>query len=139
MKLTSKYLYYFAISFIVLTLLFRFGLSTFLEQERFNLVLWIALSYGILLFIAGWIFGRAHGINTLQFDIGITFHITGFLAWSLTSLIWFWLGLNSSFESIQSVYQAMAIWGVFLAIHFIVFLYLRKSSIKGIHRSDIFD
>jgi hypothetical protein len=139
MKLTSKYLYFFAISFVAFTLLFRLGLSHFLEAEKFRTVMWIAISYGLLLFAVGWIFGRAHGVSTFQFDIGITFHITGYLAWSITSLMWFWTGLNSSMESINSVYQAMAIWGVFLAVHFLVFLLVRKNSIKGIHKSEIFD
>jgi hypothetical protein len=139
MKVISKYVIYWAISFFFLSLAFRFGLSTFLTSEQYNLILLIAILYGILIFSAGWIFGKAHGTKSLQFDLGITFNITGFLMFSLVSLTWFWAGLNAETESIKFVYLAMAIWGILLAIHVMIFLIARKDTIKGIHKSEIFD
>lgn len=139
MKLISKPLIYFLIIFISLTILFRLGLSNLLDLEKYRLVTIIAILYGFSLFISGWILGKAHGIKSLRFDMGIGFHMTGFISWSLVSLIWFWVGLNSAKESIHSVYLAMEIWGVFLLIHLAAFIYLRRNTIKGIYKSEIFD
>jgi hypothetical protein len=119
--------------------MFRFGLSTFLNQEKYQLVAFIAITYGVLLFLSGWVLGKKHGINSLKFDIGLGFHLAGFLSWTLISLFWFLLGFNSPKESIDSLYYAILIWGVFLVIHIIIFLILRRNTIKGIHKSEIFD
>ena len=139
MKIVSKYLIYWAISFLVLTATFRFGLSSFLEAGKYDLVILIASLYAILIFIAGWVFGKAHGMKSIKFDLGLSFNLTGFVIFSLVSLLWFRAGMNSGTESIQSVYLAMLIWGIFLVTHIIIFFITRKDTIKGIHKSDIFD
>lgn len=139
MKTFSKPLLYFIFVFIVLTLSFRLGLSSFLNHEQYKLVTIIAISYGILLFASGWIFGKAHGINSLKFDMGLGFHFAGFLSWSLVSLFWFYAGFNSPKESVDSVYTAMIIWGIFFLAHTVLFLYLKRDTIRGIHKTDIFD
>ena len=139
MKIISKNLIFFATLVFILTLLFRFGLSSLLTAEKYTLVMTISVFYGILMFFSGWLTGRREGKENFFFDAGFRWNLTTFLVFHLVSLPWFWLGLNSDKENIQSgLYIAMMIWGGFLILHLILFLILRRKTIKGVHKSDIF-
>ena len=140
MKIISKSLILFASLVIILTLLFRIGLSSLLTAENYGLVIGISILYGILMFLSGWLTGLREGKENFRFDAGFRWNLTTFVCYHLVSLSWFWLELNSESENIRSgVYVAMVIWSFFLVLHLMLFLILRRRTIKGIHKKEIFE
>ena len=130
----------FALLVFIYTLLFRFGLSSLLTAELYSFVLVISLVYGMLMFFTGWLTGRRDGREFFRFDAGFRWNLTTYLVYHLVSLSWFWLGLNSEKENIFSgVYIAGMIWTTLLLIHLIIFLLVRRRTIKGVHKLDIFE
>lgn len=139
MKVLTKNLSLFAILIFIHTSLFRFGLSSLLDAEKYGLVILISIIYALLMGLTGWLTGRRDGKDSFLFDAGFRWHFTTYLVWGLVSETWFLLGLNAAGEKIWQVHTTLLIWGCFLLIHLIVFLVLRKKTIKGVHKADIFE
>ena len=140
MKILSKNLILFASLVFVLTLLFRLGLSSLLTAEKYALIIAISVFYGVLMFLSGWITGHREGKENFRFDAGFRWNVVTFVMYHLVSLPWYWLGFNSDREDLRSgIYIAMVIWSFFLLLHLVLFLILRRRTIKGIHKSEIFE
>jgi hypothetical protein len=139
MKAFTKNLLLFSIGAIVLTILFRFTLSSMLQRELFKYIWAITIFYGIAMFIMGWVFGKKERQTLPLYDIGFRFHLATFIVCNLIAEIWFFLGLQSDYEKIKAVHLTMIIWGIVLLIHFLIFLITRKNSIHGIKKSEIFE
>lgn len=139
MKLLTKNLTYFALFFVIGTLIFRYSLSFFLEDRAFTLVWISAAIYFIYNFIIGWIFGKRDYVLLPLFDIGFRFHLVSYVFFNGISLAWFLLKLNAPIEKIEAVYITASIWGIFLAFHFVFYLYAKRQAIKGINKDEIFD
>ena len=139
MKIISKNLLLFAFLLLAYTLLFRFGLGSLLTAEKYGFVAIISLLYGGIIFVTGWMTGRRDGRENFLFDAGFRWNLTTFLVWGLASAAWFLLGLHSVHETIRVVHITLLIWSGFLVLHFILFLILRRRTIKGVHKSDIFE
>lgn len=139
MKIISPNLLLFALLLLVYTLLFRWGLSSLLTAERFLWVVLIALVYGAIIFFTAWTTGKRDGMNNFLFDAGFRWNLTTFIVWGAASEAWFLLGLNSHYETIRIVHITLLIWSGFLFLHFLLFLILRRRTIKGVHKSDIFE
>ena len=139
MKILSPNLLLFALLLLVYTLLFRWGLSSLLTAERFLWVILISVAYGSIIFFTAWTTGKRDGMNNFLFDAGFRWSLTTFIVWGAASEAWFLLGLNSVHESIRIVHITLLIWSGFLVLHFILFLILRRRTIKGVHKSDIFE
>lgn len=125
---------------LILTIIFRYGLSTSLTNEMFLAVFICAAVYGILMFLSGSYFGKKEYYEDLPiYDIGFRFHLATYLVHNLISLFWFLLGFESSYENVSTIYITAIIWGVFLVIHLIYYISIRKSSIKNLDKNDIFE
>jgi len=139
MKIISPNLLIFALLLLVYTLLFRFGLSTLLMAEKWAWVFIIAVVYGAMIFTTAWTTGKRDGMNNFLFDAGFRWNLTTFIVWGAASEAWFLLGLHSVHESIRIVHITLLIWSGFLVLHLILFLILRRRTIKGVHKTNIFD
>lgn len=139
MKIFSKQLGLFAILFSIYTLAFRYLLSSSLQQERFTIIWVYAVLYGAIIFITAWYLGKADGMKRIFFDAGLRFHVTNYLCFGIISELWFILGFNADNESINVVHYTLIFWGIGLLLHFVIFFLLRKETIGGIMKSDIFD
>lgn len=139
MKIISRNLLLFASLLLIYTLLFRYGLGALLTAEKWAWVVFIAVAYGALIFVTAWMTGKRDGINNFLFDAGFRWNLTTFIVWGAASEAWFLLGLHSAHESIRVVHITLLIWSGFLVLHFILFLILRRRTIKGVHKSDIFE
>lgn len=139
MKIITKNLLLFASLLFVYTLLFRYGLGSLLDAERWGWVAIISVLYGGLIFITAWTTGRRDGKETFLFDAGFRWNLTTFVIWGIASEAWFLLGLHSAHESIRVVHITLLIWSGFLVLHFILFLILRRRTIHGVHKTDIFE
>jgi len=139
MKIISRNLLLFALLLFIYTVLFRFGLGQLLMAEKWAWVAIIAVVYGIAIFVTAWMTGKREGMNNFLFDAGFRWNLTTFIVWGAASEAWFLLGLHSAYESIRVVHITLLIWSGFLVLHLILFLILRRRTIKGVHRTDIFE
>ena len=129
----------FILTSIIVTILFRFGLSTSLTNEKKFLVITCAIIYGILMWLSGTYFGKKDHKYLPIYDVGFRFHFSTFLVHNTIAVLWFLFGFESKYENIAVVYRTVIIWSFFLTIHFIYYLYSRKSSIKGLNKKDLFE
>jgi hypothetical protein len=139
MKIISRNLLLFAFLLLVYTLLFRFGLGALLTAEKWFWVYIIAVLYGGMIFITAWTTGKRDGMENFLFDAGFRWNMTTFIVWGAASEAWFLLDLHSAHETIRVVHITLLIWSGFLLLHFILFLILRRRTIKGVHKTDIFE
>ena len=129
----------FAGILVILTIAMRYGLSTLLENMEFNMAWLVVATYAISVFAAGWFLGKKEYESLPLYDIGFKFHLITYLVCNLIGEFWFLLGFQSQVESIKSVHLTALFWGIGLIIHFILYLFARKDSIRGIEKSEIFD
>lgn len=139
MKIVSRNLLLYALLIFAYTLLFRFGLSNLLTAEKWIWVMVISILYGTVITATAWTLGRRDGKDTFLFDAGFRWSLTTFIFWGIASEAWFLLELHSDHESIRIVHITLLIWSGFLVLHFILFLLLRRKTIKGVQKSDIFE
>ena len=139
MKIISRNLLIFALLLFIYTLLFRYGLGELLTAEKWIWVIVISVLYGAMIFITAWMNGKRDGMNNFLFDAGFRWNLTTCIVWGVASEAWFLLGLHSAYETIRVVHITLLIWSGFLILHLLLFLILRKRTIKGVHKSDIFE
>ncbi len=139
MKIITGNLLLFASLLFVYTILFRYGLGALLTAEAWTCVIIISILYSVFIFVTAWMTGRGDGKENFLFDAGFRWNLTTWIVWGTTSEAWFLLGFHSSYESIRMVHITLLIWSGFLLLHFILFLILRRKTIKGVHKTDIFD
>jgi len=138
-KLITPNLIKFTFVTILLTIIFRFSLSTSITHKMIFAVIITSIVYGIFMWLNGKYFGRKEYEFLPIFDIGFRFHLFTFLAHNLVSVLWFVFGFQSKYENIKIIYITAIIWSVLLIIHFIYYLSVRKSSIKNLDKEDLFE
>ena len=139
MNIINRYVALYAVLFAVYTAAFRFFLSRSLIAENYFLVWIYASIYAVLVFATAWNLGSRKSTKILVLDAGLPFHATTFFVWGLVSEMWFLLGHGAPQESIGTVHLTLLIWSVFLCAHTVLFLILRKNTVKGISKSEIFE
>lgn len=140
MKTITRNLVLFALLLLAYTLLFRFGLSSLLDAERFIWVWPLAIIYAGAIFATAWSLGSRDGKDNFLFDAGLRWNLTTWIVWGASSEAWFLLDLHSRYESVRTLHLTLIIWFVFIILHVILFLILRrKRTIDGIYKEDIFE
>lgn len=129
----------FTLTTIILTILFRIGLSTALTNRMIIAVTACAIIYALLMFFSGSYFGRKDYEDLPIYDVSFRFHLSTFIAFNVVSILWFVFGFESIYENIDVLYITTSIWSVFLIIHFFYYLSVRKSSIKNLNKEDLFE
>ncbi len=139
MKTLSKNLLLFSICLFTLTILFRFSLSSVLQNRLFSSIWIVAATYGVLVFIIGWTFGKRDNLHLPLYDIGFRFHLATYIICNLIAELWHLIGLQSDYENISYIHLTAIFWGIGLIIHYVIYLVTRKNAIKGIKKSEIFE
>lgn len=139
MKIFNGFVALHAVLFCVYTVTFRYYLSRSLIAGNYHLPWIFAALYGILVFTTAWNLGSKKSKRILVMDAGLPFHASTYFVWGLVSEIWFLLGYSAPQESIGTVHLTLLVWSVFLAAHTIFFFILRKNTVKGISKSEIFE
>ncbi len=139
MKHLTRNLISFAIYFSIGTVVFRYGLSHSLDSRLFLQVYVIAVVYFFYNFGIGWYFGKKDYELLPLYDIGFRFHLATFLLFNSITEAWNYFGFLSQFENAKTNRFIAFFWGIFLIFHFILYLYSRKNTIKGINKSEIFE
>ncbi len=139
MKIITKNLIYFTLSMSIATLLFRYLLSTFLQNEMFTGVWILSIIYGASAFFLGSFFGKKDTQSLPIFDIGFRFHLATYIVCNGIGELWHVFQLHSQYEHIRTVHITVLIWSIFLFIHFYYFMRSRKKVYKGLRKTDLFD
>lgn len=129
----------FTLVTIILTILFRTGLSTSITNKMSLGVISCSIIYGILMWFNGSYYGRKEYEYLPIYDIGFRFHLSTFLAHNLISLLWFGFAFESKYETIKVIYITALIWAVILIIHLIYYLLTRKETIKNLNKESLFE
>ncbi len=116
MKNIHQYLSKFAVTILIITVIFRYSLSTLLSSKEFILVFIPAILYFLAMFSAGWYFGKKDKEFLPIFDIGFRFHFVTYIVFTLISEMWFLMGFASKYENIKTVHITALIWGFLMII-----------------------
>jgi hypothetical protein len=139
MKLITSNLLKFAIFFALGSILFRFGLNWSITNHAV-FEMWI---FAILYFIfnagIGWFFGKKDYESFPLNDIGFRFHFVTYVVFNIIWELWFLFGFQSRVENVKIAHQIAFFWGISLLLHFIIYLFNRKNTIKGLDKSEIFE
>jgi hypothetical protein len=137
--LITKNLLKFTLATILLTILFRIGLSTSITNKMTLAVIICSIVYGILMWFNGSYFGKKEYEYLPIYDIGFRFHLSTFLAHNIVSVLWFVFAFESKYENIKVIYITALIWSVILIIHLIYYLSIRKETIKNLDKENLFE
>lgn len=129
----------FTLVTIILTIVFRIALTTSITNKMTIAVILSAIIYAILMWFNGRYFGKKEFEYLPIYDIGFRFHLFTFIAHNLVSILWFVFGFESKYENIKVIYITSIIWSIFLIIHLIYYLSIRKSSIKNLDKENLFE
>tara|TARA_B110000240_G_C13508215_1_gene457537 strand:+ start:2985 stop:3407 length:423 start_codon:yes stop_codon:yes gene_type:complete len=138
-SLITSNLIKFTFATAVLTIIFRIGLSTSINNKMIAAVIICSIVYGILMWLNCSYFGRKEYEYLPIYDIGFRFHLSTFLVHNIISIVWFVFGFESKYENIEVIYITALIWSTFLIIHLIYYLSIKKSSIKNLDKEDLFE
>lgn len=139
MKLGTKNILNYALGLTVLTFLFRWVLSSLLEQEQFGTVWIVALLYSAAIFGIAWFFGKRDKESLPLYDVGFRFHLVSYLICNIIAEGWFFFEMQSKFETVKTVHLTVLFWGLGLLIHSFNYYRTRKNTYKGLKKSEIFE
>lgn len=137
--LLTKNLLTFTWVTLLLTIIFRAGLSTAITNKMTIAIILCAIIYAILMWFNGRYFGKKDYEYLPLYDVGFRFHLSTFIAHNTVSLLWFVFAFESKYENIKVIYITALIWLFFLILHFLYFLSIRKSSIKNLDKDNLFE
>lgn len=138
MKIFTRQLNYFMLLMAVYTLLFRMGLSHFMDHDSWIWLVAISLAYGIAIFFTAFFLGRADGQSNPFFDLGLRFHLSSYIIWGLVSFGWYYLGNPNQWEQPLQILYILIFWGAIVLCHVVAFLIMRRDTIRGIHKDELF-
>lgn len=138
-SLITKNLLQFILVTLLLTLLFRFGLSTSITNKMNIVIFIIGVTYAVFMWFSGRYFGVKDREHLPIFDIGFRFHFATFLAHNSISILWFTFGFQSKYENIKLIYMSASIWLFFLIVHGVYFFYIKKDTIKNLNKNELFE
>ncbi len=139
MKIFSKNYLIFLALILVYTILFRYTLGSFLAVEKYGWVIAVACIYGFLMGFTGWFTGIREGRANFLFDAGFRWSLGTYLVFGIVSMAWVHIPIKPWSGSAWNVHIALIIWGFFVLMHLLFFLLLRRRTIKGVHKADIFE
>ena len=135
-KFITPSLLKFAVAATALTIIFRFFLSYGIDNQSKIIIVLSSVFYFTGMFVSGFYFGKKDGNFLPIYDVGFRFHFTTYLVFISISELWFFLKLG---EIEYTIHRTALIWGVFLLLHFFLFLIMRKKSFKGLDKAELFE
>lgn len=126
----------FAISALVLTVLFRYVLNLCIGANSLIGTVSCSIVYACLMFLLGWYFGKKDAVENDIHDIGFKFHLVTYILSLGVGYGAYFMGWYT--ESLAVMAITAISWGVGLAVHCVFFLIEWKKTIKGYAKNEIF-
>ena len=137
MKVLTFRLGQFAISALLLTVLFRYALNVCIGIGSWKGSVLCSVVYFCLMFFAGWHFGEKETEDNCIHDIGFRYHLVTFLLCVGVGYAAHYMGWET--ETLKSMTIGALCWGIGLFVHLAFFLLEYSKTIKGYVKSEIFD
>jgi hypothetical protein len=130
----------FVAAAFVIAVGFHFCHSAAVRAHSMGYVELSGIGYFGLMFAAGWFFGVRDAKYLPIYDIGFRWHLATFIVTYAVAQMWFAVGLNAPQESLKAIEENIIrlIWAIVLIIHFVVYLVLRRRSIRGLSKKELF-
>ena len=129
----------FSLFTIILTILFKYCLSLFISYEDTSLIVTTSLLYFFAMLLNGYYFGKKEYKTLAIYDIGFRFHLITYLIHNSIAFLWIVVGFNSEQETFNPILKTTLFWLFGVGIHFCIYLYTKKTTIKGLHKDDLFE
>ena len=138
-KYITKNLLIHAFVLAISSFLFRVFISWALSNEYFTGVWFIAALYCLSVYLLIWKFSVLDKKILPIYDLGFRFHLVTYIVWVVISYLWFSFGNISSHENMNQVHISSLYWLLTLIVHFCIYLFSRRKTIKGLKKTEIFD
>lgn len=136
MKMLTKRFLQFVIGALILTIVFRYSLNLCIESERVFAAIICSIFYFLLMYLAGWFFGKKDDAENEILDIGFRYHSATYVLCVVFSYISYLIGWHT--ETLKAMTVTAISWGIGLLIHFICYLIERRKTIRGYVKEEIF-
>lgn len=136
MKALTIRLRQFAISALVMTVLFRYSLNFCIGMHSVIGTTICSIVYACLMYLVGWYFGKKDAVENDFHDIGFRFHIVTYILCIGIGYGAYYIDWNT--ESLCAMAITAIFWGIGLLVHFILFIIEQRKTIKGYAKEDIF-
>lgn len=134
----NQNLFGFILIITLWNVLFRFTLSSLLENENWNYVFLPPVIFFFAMYFSGRYFGMKQWRH-LPIDQSFKYHLSTFSVFFIVSYGFYFGNLLSKYEPRAILDYTLLFWGIGLIVHYIKFSQCSKTSIKGIKRDQIFD
>ena len=134
----NQNLFGFILIITLWNVLFRFTLSSLLENENWNYVFLPPVIFFFAMYFSGRYFGMKQWRH-LPIDQSFKYHLSTFSVFFVVSYGFYFGNLLSEHEPRAILDYTFLFWGLGLIVHYIKFRQCSKTSIKGINRDQIFD
>lgn len=135
MRFINKYILAFLLILISTAVTFYLALQHFLETQQYNYISFLSIGYMLIIFFSAFILGKK---DIYEGYYGFNYHFFTYVVCNAVPLILVRANvIDTTFE--DGTYKVMATWGVGVFVHFIVFIVLRRRSLKGFDKKEIFD
>lgn len=131
MRFFNRYVLMFTAVISVWTALFYASLMYLLRTEAYVWVAVICVAYGLGMFFAGRTFGRRDPYNGY---FGFNYHFMTYVVCNAAAWI-----TQEYFNHVSGALSMTLTWGIGIFIHFIVWVRLRKKSLKGFDKDELFE
>lgn len=139
MKIWNQHLALYIFVVIIITLIFRILLSYGISSHSMLLSIGVSIGYFFILFFTARYIARNYYHEYLGQDYGLIWHVATYIFAILLGWLWVKYGARAVSESIVDIYRLVIGWGFGLAAHFLVYLFAKPKTIKGISESDLFE
>ncbi len=147
MRVFTKRLWQFAGCALAVSIAFHCVLNFCMGSYVLGCVL-LSVAYFCMMYFMGWYFGRKDNLENNIYDIGIRWHVVTFLICNGLSYLFWYLFFCESRNGVsrdvagsvlEGINWSVLVWSMFLAVHFLAFLFTRKNAIKGYSKDEIFE
>jgi len=135
MNFINKYVVTFALIATVICASFFMAMEYFITNGIYSMLLVSAILYAAFMFILGMFIGSK---DIYEGYIGLNYHLTTYAICNIVPLVLICTGLVTKF-TYHHIFSIMLFWGVFTIPHIIAFITMRKRSIRGIDKKELFD
>ena len=134
MKAMTDNLKYFSALVLIFSITFFYLLYSALLAQSYNHIWIYATSFGVALFISGFVFGYQDSVRKSRLDLGFQYHLMTFIIVNAIGIPSLFIAMGFSFYTLLTGVLHLPFWALGLFVHH----YYSSRSIKGMDKKDLF-